>query len=177
LELKPHGTNGKIASLWQRVTPFGGYIASAAAVGYGLPHIWWGFGVPWMFPGEFADRPSDLAVQLIAYWGFGGFSLLTALFGLALARHWGRGFPRWVLLIPAWAGAVVLTVWGLGFFYLQYFLVSGRVESAPAFTANDAHPAAVWGFYWYGVFVVWGISLGLAAVHYRSHSGPMMVNR
>ena len=39
----------------------------------------------------------------------------------------------------------------------------GRVVPAPEFAVQDAHPAAVWGFYRYAVFLVWGISLGIAS--------------
>jgi hypothetical protein len=67
----------------------------------------------------------------------------------------GRGCAR--------HGGGRITFWGLGYFYLQYVLAVGRVVPAPEFAAQDAHPAAIWGFYWYGVFLVWGISLGAAA--------------
>jgi hypothetical protein len=51
----------------------------------------------------------------------------------------------------------------VGDFYLRYFLAVGRVVSAPEFATQDAHLAAGWGFYWYGLFLVWGGSLAAAA--------------
>jgi hypothetical protein len=50
----------------------------------------------------------------------------------------------------------------------------GRRRGAFLLRADeDAHPAAVWGFYWYGVFLVWGISLGAAALAYKRVSRPI----
>ncbi|MGG4551250.1 hypothetical protein [Paenibacillus humicus] len=39
----------------------------------------------------------------------------------------------------------------------------GRVVSAPSFAEQDASPMAAWGYVWYALFLVWGISLGFAA--------------
>ncbi len=139
-----------------------GYVACAAALAYALPHLWWGLGIPLAFPGDFSDAPTQPWMRVLAFWSMGAFSIFGALFALALVRPWGRIFPRWMLLVPAWVASVVLTAWELGYFYLQYFLAVGWVVPAPAFAAQDAHPA-VWGFYWYGVFLVWGLSLGAAA--------------
>jgi hypothetical protein len=83
--------------------------------------------------------------RVLAFWGMGSLALLGVPFSLALVRPWGRVFPRWVLLVPAW---------GLGYFYLRYFLAVGRVVPAPQFATQDAHPAAL-GFYWYGLFLAW----------------------
>ncbi len=136
-----------------------------------MPHLWWGLGIPWAFPGDFSDTPAQPWMHALAFWGMGALALFGALF--ALVRPWGRIFPRWILLVPAWGATVGLSLWGLGYFYLRYFLAAGRVVSAPEFAAQDAHPAAVWGFYWYGVFLVWGISLGAAALAYKRVTRPI----
>ncbi|NRQ38936.1 DUF3995 domain-containing protein [Nonomuraea sp. NN258] len=142
------------------------YVASAGAIVYGLPHLWWGMGVSAMFPGDFqaAGQAGNAAV---GYWGFGVFSLVAAAGPLALVQKWGRIFPRWLVLIPAWLVSAALTLWGMAYFYLQYFLTVGRVESAAAFATKDAHPQAAWGLLWYAVFLVLGIALGLATWHYQ----------
>ncbi len=131
----------------RRLTAWAGYAACAAALAYALPHLWWGLGIPLAFPGDFSDAPSEPWLRALAFWGMGSLAVFGALFALALVRPWGRVFPRRLLLIPAWVTSVGLTVWGLGYFYLQYFLAVGRVVSAPEFAVQDAHPAAVWGFY------------------------------
>lgn len=69
-----------------------------------------------------------------------------------------------------------LTVWGLGYSYLRYFLAVGRVVPAPQSAVQDAHPAVVWGFYWYGRFLAWGLSAGAAAFYYQRRA-PKSVPR
>ncbi|WP_404959532.1 hypothetical protein [Streptomyces sp. 147326] len=56
-----------------------------------------------------------------------------------------------------------MTLWGFTYFAMQYLLATGRVVSAPAFAAKDAHPQAAWGLFWYTLFLLWGITLGIAA--------------
>lgn len=140
-----------------------GYAASIAAVLYALPHYWWGLGIGFAFPGEFQEAPDDFWTQAIGYWGMGTIALVAAVFALAFARPWGLRLPKWLLVIPAAVGAVLLSLWGMIYFAMQYLLVVGRVQSAPMYAAQDASPMAAWGFLWYGIFLVWGISLGLAA--------------
>jgi hypothetical protein len=155
-------TTGAVSNRRRR-TAWSAYAACAAALGYALPHLWWGLGIPLAFPGDFSDTPTQPWMHALAFWGMGALAVFGASFALALVKPWGRNFPRRLLLVPAWVASVGLTLWGLGYFYLRYFLAVGRVVPAPEFAAQDAHPAAVWGFYWYAVFLVWGLSLGIAA--------------
>jgi hypothetical protein len=102
--------------------------------------------------------------QVLADWGIGIFvAIVGTLFPLALVQPWGRMLPRRLLLVPAWVASVVLVLWSVGYFYLRIYLATGRVVSAPEYAAGDAHPAADWGFFWYGLFLVWGIALGATA--------------
>lgn len=142
------------------------YVASGGAIVYGLPHLWWGMGIPAMFPGDF-DAATAAGNATVGYWGFGILSVLAAAGPLALTQNWGRIFPRWLVLIPSWLVSAALTVWGLGYFYLQYFLAVGRVESAPRFAAQDAHPQATWGLLWYADFLIIGVALAIATTHYH----------
>ena len=48
---------------------------------------------------------------------------------------------------------------------MQYLLAVGRVQSAPMYADQDASPMAVWGYFWYALFLIWGISLGTAAYY------------
>ncbi|WP_447006958.1 hypothetical protein ACRAKI_11025 [Saccharothrix isguenensis] len=147
------------------------YTASTGAIVYGLPHLWWGMGVSATFPGDFeAATSSSTGSAAIGYWGFGILSILAAAGPPALVQRWGRVFPRWLVLIPAWTVSAALALWGLGYFYLRYFLAVGRVESAGAFAAQDAHPQADWGLLWYADFLVTGIALGVATWHYQRRS-------
>ena len=54
-------------------------------------------------------RDPDLVA---AAWAATVLKVLGALLALALGRPWGRRLPRRLLLVTAWAGAVVLTLYG-----------------------------------------------------------------
>lgn len=142
-----------------------GYTACISALLYALPHFWWGLGVPLAFPGDFDTAPNDFWAQAIGFWVMGGLSVFAAMFALAFSKSWGNRIPRWLLVVPAWIGSIGLSVWGFSYFVLQFQFAIGRVQSTPAFAAQDANPMAAWGYVWYGLFLVWGISLGIAA-HY-----------
>ncbi|MEK4976932.1 MULTISPECIES: DUF3995 domain-containing protein [Bacillales] len=142
-----------------------GVVACIAAVLYALPHYWWGLGFGFAFPGDFQETPDDFWSHAIGYWGMGTIAMLAAVFALAFARPWGRRLPKWMLVVPATAGSVLLSLWGFIYFALQYLLAVGRVQSAPMHAAQDASPMAAWGYFWYALFLVWGISLGIAAYH------------
>ena len=104
---------GAVSNGRQR-TAWAAYAACAAALAYALPHLWWGLGIPLAFPGDFSDTPTQPWMRALAFWGMGSLAVFGALFALALVRPWGRIFPRWLLVIPAWAASVGLTFWGLG---------------------------------------------------------------
>ncbi|MFK0253163.1 DUF3995 domain-containing protein [Streptomyces sp. NPDC090445] len=142
---------------------YAGYVAAVAALAYAAPHFWWGAGIGATFPGDFAGAPHGTWEAAVGYWGMGGVAVLGAVIALALVRPWGRRLPRRLLAVPALVASVGMSLWGFTYFALQYLLAAERVVSAPAFAAKDAHPQAVWGLFWYGLFLVWGIALGVAA--------------
>lgn len=143
-----------------RKMKWAGLAAFAAAMLYAIPHFWWGLGFSFAFPGDFSQRPDHIWAELIGNWGMGVASTLAALYALRFTRKQAPG-PLWY--IPAWVGSIGLSLWGFIFFIMQYLLAVGRVVSAPAFAEQDAHPMAVWSYFWYGLFLFWGIALGLAA--------------
>ncbi|WP_156323960.1 DUF3995 domain-containing protein [Bacillus sp. JCM 19034] len=156
-------------NVWLKTAAF---TACMTAIVYALPHFWWGLGISLAFPGDFNSVPNDPVGNFIAYWVMGIISLAAAVFAFAFVLPWGKRIPRLLLLIPAWLGAIGLTVWGFGFIYLRFFLFIGRVESAPAFALQDSDPTAVgWATFWYGLFIIWGIALGTAAFQFKkTHS-------
>lgn len=143
-----------------------GGVACAAAILYALPHFWWGMGFSFAFPGDFQTRSDEFWTQAIGYWGMGIAAVLAAGFALRFVSF-GRGKRQLSLLfiIPAGLASIGLTLWGFIYFAMQYLLAVGRVVSAPAFAAQDAHPMFVWGYFWYGLFLVWGLALGAAAYY------------
>ncbi|MFE0878687.1 DUF3995 domain-containing protein [Streptomyces smyrnaeus] len=140
-----------------------GYVAAAAALAYAAPHFWWGAGIGATFPGDFTEAPHGTWEAAIGYWLMGGVAVLGAVLALALVRPWGRRLPLRVLAAVSMIASVGMTLWGFTYFAMQYLLAAGRVVSAPAFAAKDAHPQAAWGLFWYALFVVWGVMLGAAA--------------
>jgi hypothetical protein len=139
------------------------WAACMAALGFALPHVWWLFGVSWAFPGDFSEISSQSKAQALGDWVIVMFAIVFALLPFALVTPRGRVLHRRMLYVLAWFASVVLVLWSLGYFYMQIMLAAGRVVSAPKYAAQDGSPSAVWGFYWYGLFLVWGIALGATA--------------
>ncbi|GLX19755.1 MULTISPECIES: DUF3995 domain-containing protein [Streptomyces] len=140
-----------------------GYVAAGAALAYAAPHFWWGAGVGATFPGDFASAPHGTWEAAIGYWVMGAVAVAGAVVALALVRPWGRRLPRRTLCALSLTASAGMTLWGFTYFAMQGLLAAGRVVSAPAFAAKDAHPQAAWGLFWYGLFVLWGLMLGRAA--------------
>lgn len=140
-----------------------GYSAWICALLYAIPHYWFGLGVSFMFPGDFEAGLMTTPHSLFVNWFMGTVAVVASVFGLSFVYPWGDKVPRWFKLIFAWIGCIILSFWGLTYFWLQFFYATGRVVPSPAFAVSDAHPMAVWGYYWYAVFLWWGISLGFAA--------------
>jgi hypothetical protein len=98
------------------------WAGALALVPYAVMKTYWAFGGT-------AGRPAgDLAAQferngapeLLVWMERHGldFTVMGALGGalllMGLVRPWGMRVPRWVLLVPGWAGAVSLTPYGIG---------------------------------------------------------------
>jgi hypothetical protein len=72
-----------------------------------------------------------------------------------------------IVTLPAWFGSIGFTLWGLLYFGLQIQIAIFGIGSAPQYAVNNASPNAIWGFYWYSLFIVWGVSLGIAAFYFH----------
>ena len=94
----------------------------------------------------------------------GGFVLAGTVLPLALVQRWGRAVPRVVVLLPALAISLGLTVYfGIATGQLLLDLV-GLVPNQ-----DDGYPAA---FLWVAVpaYLVWGLAMGAAALSYRQRT-------
>ncbi|HET9290423.1 MAG TPA: DUF3995 domain-containing protein [Actinomycetes bacterium] len=108
---------------------------------------------------EELGRVGDPAVLWLA--GVAGvLKAAGAVLALALVRPWGRVLPRRVLLVVAWAGAVVLLGYG-GLYVVGGALALGGVVEVTG--AGDR--AALWWhvLVWDLWFLVWRVLLGVAA--------------
>ncbi|MDQ2744951.1 MAG: DUF3995 domain-containing protein [Chloroflexota bacterium] len=83
-----------------------------------------------------AHDPTFIAVL----WGTGALKALGGLLALALVHPWSRSFPRRLLLIAAWAGGILMALYG-GASWVQEALMIVGVISIPA---GLGHTAALW---------------------------------
>lgn len=141
-----------------------GTIACISAVAFALPHFWYYYGVSLTFPGDFPSTLSHSAVLLVV----GGFALLAAIYAIAFTHlSFVRHLPEPMVTLPAWFGAIGFTLWGLAFFGLQVQIALGWISSTSQYVAQNANPNAIWGYYWYSLFILWGLSLGATAFYYH----------
>jgi len=97
-------------------SPWLGYATCAWTVIFAAPHIWWGIGSSFAFPGgEASYRVFVSATWRIVFDWFVVFLSFTG-FGvaLALAHPWGPMPPPWHLLAAARTAFVILTLRGVG---------------------------------------------------------------
>lgn len=141
-----------------------GIIAAVSAVVFAIPHFWFWCGVTLAFPGDYPLTLLHSDVLLFV----GGFAALAAVYALAFTQlQVVRRLPEFVVALPAWLGAIGLTLWGLAFFGVQVQLALGWLPSTSIYAVQNINPNAVWGYCWYSLFVLWGLSLGAAAFYYH----------
>ena len=92
-------------------------MACLCGVLYALPHFWWGLGISFAFPGDFATVPDEIWSRIIGYWVMGAVAVIAALFSLSFVYKWGEKLPRKLKLILAWIGCIALSVWALVFLF------------------------------------------------------------
>ncbi len=141
-----------------------GMIACISAIVFAIPHFWFYYGVSLAFPGDFPPTMPHSEALLIV----GGFALLAAIYAIAVTHlSFVRRLPEIIVTLPAWFGAIGFTLWGLAYFGLQIQFALGWVPATSQFAAQNANPSAIWGYYWYSLFIIWGISLGFAAFYFH----------
>lgn len=141
-----------------------GIIACISAVVFATPHFWYYYGVSLTFPGDF---PSDLPYSGILL-VVGGFALLAAAYAIGFTHlSFVRRLPELIVAAPAWLGGIGFTLWGLAYYAVQVQLALGWLPSTSIYAVQNTNPNAVWGYYWYSLFIVWGVSLVIAAFYYH----------
>ena len=129
------------------------YAASAWAVLFAAPHIWWALGISAGFPGGEANHRLMMSTLWRYLYDVVVILLSIAAFFVALApvRSWGRGIPPWVLRTAAWTACGMLSLRG----------VAGLVVDG----ASD--------LVWWPIFLTGGILFGSVAwISHRSKSQP-----
>ena len=140
-----------------------GIIASISAMVFAVPHFWFWCGISFAFPGDFQNMSKTNALLTV-----GGFAVLAAVYAIVFTHSsWVKRLPEFITALPAWVGSVGFTLWGLAYFGLQVQLAFNNAISSQQYFASDTNPNAIWGLYWYSLFIVWGLSLGMAAFNFH----------
>lgn len=140
-----------------------GLVSGVCAVVFAIPHFWFWFGVSLTYPGDFQGTAKNSALLIV-----GGLAVLAAICAIVFTHSpWVRRLPEWTSTLPALAISAGLTMWGLTCFGLQIHLAFNEAASSDQYFASVANPNAVWGLYWYSLFVLWGLSLGTAAFYFH----------
>lgn len=140
-----------------------GIISGTCAVVFAIPHFWFWCGVSFAYPGDFQEMPQNSAPLVV-----GGLAFLAAICAIVFTHSpWVRRLPGWASTLPALAVSAGLTLWGLAFFGLQILLSFNDATSSEQYFASETNPGAIWGLYWYSLFIVWGLSLGTAAFYFH----------
>ncbi|HEV8650030.1 MAG TPA: DUF3995 domain-containing protein [Actinomycetes bacterium] len=150
-----------------RSAAWAAYAACACALLYAVPSFYWAFGGTAGLDtvgGRIeelgrAGGPRAIALGLAA----GVLKVAGGLLALALVRPWGRAVSRRLLLTAAWAGSVVLTVYGGLMVVAGTLVLTGVIApSGPVDRTALRWHVMLWDLW----FLVWGVLLGLAAWHY-----------
>lgn len=141
-----------------------GYAAAAVAFAFAAVSFYWGFG-GMVGVSTLGGRIEELALArdpmiITMVWVTGVLKVAGGVLALALVQPWGHKLPRWWLLLAAWGGAVLLTVYGL----LQMTSVA-LVAFGVITPTQPVEPTVLWWrlLLWEPWFVAWGLLLGLTA--------------
>ncbi|HEX7658650.1 MAG TPA: alpha/beta hydrolase [Pseudonocardiaceae bacterium] len=140
--------------------PAMGYLACGLALLWSLPHFLMAAHVPGF--GATAEAISQLDPDLgrdLTEVGVGCFGVCAGLLALALVQNWGRVLPRWLLAVPALAGAVVAGGYGYVSVVLQALIDTAVITTDPRHTAV----ASGWWYYWYVLFAALGTTFAATA--------------
>lgn len=140
-----------------------GLVSGVCAVVFAIPHFWFWFGVSLTYPGDFQGTAKNSALLIV-----GGLAVLAAICAIVFTHsRWVRRLPEWASTLPALAISAGLTTWGVAYFCLQVQLAFNEAASSEQYFASETNPNAIWGLYWYSLFIAWGLSLGTAAFYFH----------
>lgn len=107
---------------------------------------------------ELALARDPMIITLV--WVTGLLKVAGGVLALALVQPWGRRLPRRWLMGGAWAGAVLLTVYGT----VQVSSVA-LVALGVLTPTQPVEPVVLWWrlLLWEPWFLLWGVLLGLSA--------------
>ena len=158
----------------RRRTTWPAYAAAAVAFLFALVSLYWaagGMSGMGTLGGDIERLGRARDPELVAAtWAATALKVVGALLALALVRPWGRRLPGPLLLVTAWAGAVVLTLYGA----LQTATVALTYVDVFDDTQEMSEGVLRWRMLlWEPWFLLWGLLLGLAAWNFgRARNQP-----
>lgn len=154
----------------QRSLAWAGYAASGWAIAYAVcVRGYQGLGGTIGLSGTFSDPEGMRRASLTA----GAFLLLVGIAALALVRPWGLRLPRWLVLVPALAGAGFATAHALTAYVTKPLHVLGVIHMEfDGWAQRDETSQFLWDLLFYEPwFLVLGVLVTLAAVHHFRRTG------
>ena len=164
----PDGTAWAVPSAAQRRTAW--FAAAMPLLGFSLPHWLWAAGLP-----VGTNQGAELAEIRPWLWALGAVAAGGGALTLGLVRPWGQRVPPWVpvaggrpvsallAVVPAAVVATALAQYGAMMTFCSGSVLAGRAQRC--FDADRDYLTTNWLFTaTYPVFLLWGLSLGAAAV-------------
>lgn len=148
-----------------------GFAAAGVAFAFAAVSTYWGLGGRALLDtlgGEIERRARAGDDALLVANAVGAvLKVLGGILALALVQPWGERLPRRPLQALAWAGAAVLTVYGVTQTVTIVLVALDRLELAEPLDTK----ALRWRMLlWEPWFLVWGLLLGAAAWHFRART-------
>lgn len=134
-------------------------IAAAAGVAHGLFSLYWAVGGDWLLASLGQALIEAFADSRWALFPVGTAKIIAALLPLVLAR-WAWPVP--LISRPiCWAGAIGLTMWGGANTIVGNLVLTGAIIPEEGY---DHAGMVGHAWLWDPLFLIWGVSLGLALV-------------
>lgn len=168
------------------------YVALLGIVPWAAVKLWWTWGgdALGMTATEWDESAKTTTSALTRFLDSLGIDItvLAALAGVllvaALLQAWSQSLPRWLpwriprplLLVPAWVGAVSLTLYGYPLIVAASLMLTGVLDvpaDTGAFTATGSALAVLFGG---TTFAGLGTALGLGALSYQQRTRPRCVS-
>jgi hypothetical protein len=146
------------------------YAASFLAIAYAVAvRGYQGLGGTVGLPGTFEDPAGMRRASLLA----GGFLLLVGLGALALVRPWGLRLPRWLVIVPALAGATFAMGHALtGYVTKSLDLLGAADLEFHGWARVDEGALIAWDLLFYEPwFMALGVLTTLGALHHHRRTG------
>lgn len=154
----------------ERSLAWAGYAASAWAIAYAVGvRGYQGLGGTVGLAGTFEDPDAMRRASLVA----GAFLALVGVGCLALVRPWGLRLPRWLVIVPALAGASYAASHALIAYITKPLHLLGAIDlDFRGWAELDEHEMIAWDLLFYEPwFLGLGVLVTLAALHHHARTG------